>query len=265
MKSLKDKLSESPFNNEFSVKLIAAEHHFLNIFKECQNRFEKGTGSYLFDGKIYEYCIDMYFKQKLLYEASSKASNILEVGTYMGHSILIMLLANPKAKITCIDIDDTFSFPAVNYLKKEFPLSEINFIKNNSLNILPNLKNKFDFFHIDGAHLNEVIAKEFRYCIKLSKNDYLHMILDDIDSCLNVKNNIKIAFPTSTFEIPNCNWRNCCIKIDFSNLGNDLNNQILKFEELSTKDYLRAYPKNLFKKIRRFPKRLIKFLFKKNN
>jgi len=54
-------------------------------------------------------------------------------------------------------------------------------------------------------------------------------------------------------------------KIDFSNLGKDLNNQILKFEELSTKDYLRAYPKNLFKKIRRFPKRLIKFLFKSNN
>ena len=207
----------------------------------------------------------MYPKQKLLYDVSKDATNILEIGTYMGHSILIMLLANPKAKITCIDINDRFSLPAVNYLKKEFPLSEINFIKNDSLNILKNLKDKFDFFHIDGAHLNDVIAKEFRYCIKLSKNDYFRMILDDIDSCLKVKNNIELAFLTSKFEIPTCNWRNCYIKIDFLNLGDDLNNQILKFEKLSTNDYLRAYPKNLFRKIRRSPKRLIKFLFKKND
>lgn len=262
MKNLRNKISEAPYNNEFSSKLIAAEHHFLNIYKECQNTFEKGTGSYLFDGKNYEYCIDMYLKQKLLYEASSKATNILEVGTYMGHSILIMLLANPKAKITCIDIDDTFSFPAVNYLKKEFPLSEINFIKDNSLNVLPNLKNKFDFFHIDGAHLNDIIAKEFRYCIKLSKNNYFRMMLDDIDSCLKVKNNIQLAFPKSKFDIPKCNWRNCFIKIDFLNYGDDLNIQISKFKKLSTIDYFKAYPKNLFRKIRRSPKRFIKYLFK---
>jgi hypothetical protein len=260
MKNLRDQISQTPYNNEFSSKLIAAEHHFLNIFKECQNTFEKGTGSYLFDGKIYEYCIDMYLKQKLLYEASSKANNILEVGTYMGHSILIMLLANPAASITCIDINDKYSVPAINYLKRKFPHSKINFIKGNSLNILPDLIEKFDFFHIDGAHLNHIIAKEFIHCIKLSKDENLRMILDDIDSCLKVKENIKLSFPNSIFEIPLSSWKNCYIKIDFSMSIHDKNRKISKFNKLSNIDYLKVFPSIFFKKIRRFPKKIIKSL-----
>ena len=50
----------------------------------------------------------MFEKQKLLFDLSKKSKTILEIGVYMGHSLLIILLANPKAKITCIDIDDTF-------------------------------------------------------------------------------------------------------------------------------------------------------------
>lgn len=251
-------LRDKAYDKEFSKKLIQAEPHFLNIFTECNNKFELGTGSYLFDGQSYEYCIEMYLKQKLLYDVSSKASKILEIGTYMGHSILIMLLANPKVKITCIDIDDTFSLPAIKYLRKEFPLSEIDFIKSDSLKTLPHLTDKFDFFHIDGAHLNDVIAKEFIYCLKLSKNKSFRMILDDIDSCLKVKKNINIAFPNSSFEMPNCNWRNCYVKIDFSSSKNSIQDQISKFEKLSTIDYLKEYPKNIIKKTRKFIKKLIK-------
>ena len=264
MKNLKSKLNEEYYDNEFSRKLIDAEIHFSNIFLECQNKFEIGTGSYLFDGKNYEYCIDMYPKQKLLYETSSIATNILEVGTYMGHSILIMLLANPRAKITCIDIDDTYSLPAVNYLKKEFPFSNISFIKDNSLNMLPKLKNKFDFFHIDGAHLNHTIANEFIFCINLLKNHHFLMILDDIDSCLKVKKNIEQSFPNAIFEIPECNWSNCYIKLDLPNSPNDFKKQILKFKKLTIIDFLKSYPKLFFKKIRRFPKKLIRSLFQKN-
>tara|TARA_B110000003_G_C16520637_1_gene484885 strand:+ start:195 stop:983 length:789 start_codon:yes stop_codon:yes gene_type:complete len=260
MRSLKEKLTEAPYDNQFSLKLIEAEHHFSNIFKECQNTFEEGTGSYLFDGKIYEYCIDMYFKQKLLYETSSKASNILEVGTYMGHSILIMLLANPSACITCIDINDKYSAPAINYLKKKFPHSKINFIKGDSLNVLPSLTERFDFFHIDGAHLNHIIAKEFIHCTKLSKYKNFRMILDDIDSCLKVKKNIKLSFSNSIFEIPASNWKNCYIKIDFSSSANEHNTKISKFNKLSNIDYLKVLPSMFFKKIRRFPKKIIKSL-----
>jgi len=263
MNELKNKLNESIYNNEFSTKLIEAESHFENILYECKNEFENGTGSYLFDGKNYKYCIEMYPKQKLLYEKSSKATNILEIGTYMGHSILIMLLANPNAKITCIDIDDKYSLPSVNYLKKKFPYSEINFIKDDSLNILPKLNDKFDFFHIDGSHLNHIIVKEFNYCRKLSKDNKFKLILDDIDSCLKLKNNIELSFTNTNFHIPNCNWKNCYVEIDFSLDIGDLNRQVSKFNKLNLSDFLKEYPGILFKSIRRYPKKIIKNLLRK--
>ena len=255
MEDLKNKLSESNYNNEFSAKLIEAESHFKNIFYECKKEFESGTGSYLFDGKNYKYSIEMYSKQKLLYEKSSIATNILEIGTYMGHSVLIMLLANPNAKITCIDINDKYSLPSVNYLRKSFPHSKINFIKDDSLKILPRLNEKFDFFHIDGSHLNHIIVKEFNHCRKLSKDKNFKLILDDIDSCMNLKNNIELSFSNTKFHIPNCNWKNCYIEIVFPSDKNDLNIQISKFNKLNLSDFIKEYPGIFFKKIRRYPKK----------
>ena len=60
----------------------------------------------------------MFKKQKNLYELSKNATTVLEVGVYMGHSQLIMLLANPNLKIVSIDIDSTYSSPAIQVLKK---------------------------------------------------------------------------------------------------------------------------------------------------
>ena len=37
------------------------------------------------------------------------------------------------AKITCIDIDDTYSGPAISYLQKEFHNSQIEFFKSDAL------------------------------------------------------------------------------------------------------------------------------------
>jgi len=192
--SLKNRINEDKFNNDFSYKLLESEKHFDNIYRECSYKFEKGCGSYLFDGKNYQYIIQTYSKQKLLYEKSKNKENILEIGTYMGHSLLIMLIANPNAKITCIDIDDTYSGPATRYLQKEFPNSKIKFIKSDSLKILKNLDEKFDFFHIDGAHKNKIITKEFNYCMNLRKSDEIEFIFDDVNNCLTLINNIFLFY-----------------------------------------------------------------------
>ena len=109
----------------------------------------------------------MFEKQKLLFDLSKKSKSILEVGVYMGHSLLIILLANPRAKITCLDIDDKYSLPAVNYLKKNFKEADIRFIKGNSLKLLESIKEEFDLYHIDGAHSPHIIAKEVLLCICL--------------------------------------------------------------------------------------------------
>ena len=101
--------------------LKTIKNHFEKIFSFCGNQFEKGNGSYLFDGFTYKYTDDVYQKQSLLFNKVIGKKNILEIGTYMGHSLLIMLVANPSLNITTIDINDKFSKPAVDYLKIQFP------------------------------------------------------------------------------------------------------------------------------------------------
>ena len=89
LENLRKVIENQKFNNEFSHKLLNFEYHFRNIFEVCSFSFLI-CGSYLIDGLNYEYQIETYEKQKLLYE-KSKNKNILEIGTYMGHSLLIIL------------------------------------------------------------------------------------------------------------------------------------------------------------------------------
>ena len=146
------------------------EFHFNKLHEACGG-FDYGCGSYLFDGINYTYSRDLYFdRQKILYDVAKESSSTLEIGTYMGHSLLIMLLANPDISIVGIDINDRYSVPAIKYLQKNFINSNIKFYKGNSLDVLPDLIKKnqsFDLFHIDGNHLNSFITKEFKYCTKL--------------------------------------------------------------------------------------------------
>jgi hypothetical protein len=132
----------------------------------------------------------------------------------MGHSILIMLLANPKIKITAIDIDKTFAVPSINYLKDEFPNAQINFIHGDSLNVLKILKKKFALFHIDGSHDNSIVTKEFCLCLNLRRDVNKYRILfDDIDSCAYLQKNILSSFNISTYISPKCDNKNTFIEI----------------------------------------------------
>tara|TARA_Y100001970_G_C14173659_1_gene825647 strand:+ start:181 stop:936 length:756 start_codon:yes stop_codon:yes gene_type:complete len=215
LKNLKQKIKQKNFNNKFSFKLLNAERHFKNIYKVCSFKFEKGCGSYLFNGKTYDYQIETYSKQKLLYEKSKNKKNILEIGSYMGHSLLIMLLANPRARITCIDINDEYSTPAINYIQHKFPLSKITFIKGSSLKVLKQLRNKFDFFHIDGAHKNKIVTKEFYLCMNIIKKKKIEFLFDDVDNIQTLIKNIKSTYKIINQITPNCPNKNQYIYISF--------------------------------------------------
>jgi hypothetical protein len=201
---------------EFLQKLIENYDTFLDIYKICGNSFWKGCGSYLFDGQNYSYYDGMYEKQKLLYESAKKSNNVLEIGVYMGHSIFIMLLANPKLNITCIDIDDKYSFPATTILKLKFN-ANINFIKGDSKLILPSIKDKFDLFHIDGHHDGDYVKMEFNQCMKFVNSENFTVIIDDYDAypkeISEILENFKL-YKLSNKIIPNCNWKN--IILEFS-------------------------------------------------
>ena len=112
----------------------------------------------------------------------------------MGHSLLIMLVSNPKINITTIDIDDRYAKPAVSYLRSQFPDAKIEFIHDNSLSAINELKSKFDFFHVDGAHKNKIILKEFNYIKKLNKTDVLEIIFDDDITCQSLIKSIETTY-----------------------------------------------------------------------
>lgn len=202
MDQLRNRINEKEFDNEFSKKLLDSEDIFNEIYRACGNKMETGStgnyglGSILIGADKYEYSINMYSKQKLLYEKTKNVNSLLEIGTYMGHSLLIMLLANPKINITCIDIDDTYSARATKYLQSVFTYSKINFIKGNSLKVLPKIYEKFDFFHVDGAHGNTIITQEFAHCRRLSSSNDFKLIFDDVDICQTLQKNIDLSYKT---------------------------------------------------------------------
>jgi cephalosporin hydroxylase len=201
------------FNTEFTNKLLENKHIFYEIYSACGSKFHKGCGSYLFDGQTYEYCDLMYEKQELLFNTVKNMNTVLEIGTYMGHSLLIMLLSNPTLKITCIDIDSTYTYPAVNILNKYFNNS-ITFINGDSITTLKKINNKFDFFHIDGMHDNNYISEEFKLIKQLSSScDSLKVIFDD-EECLPIlQNNIKNNYTIINCVKPTCRWANLYYEI----------------------------------------------------
>lgn len=206
---LKSKNGE--FNSEFRKKLYENKHIVEEMYNECGNKFHYGCGSYLFDGKKFEYCNIMLPKQELLFNVVKNVETVLEIGGYVGHSLLIMLLSNPNLKITCIDISDEYAKPAINVLNKYFN-NAVKFIHNDSLKELPILREqekKYDFFHVDGCHKKNYPTYEFNHILKLNnKHDSLQILFDD-KSCMKelikyIENNYEIIKKVD----PNCTWSN---------------------------------------------------------
>jgi predicted O-methyltransferase YrrM len=203
----------SVYNTEYTNKLYKNKHIFYEIYEKCGKTFMAGCGSYLFDGVTYEYYQGMYDKQELLFNSTKHVKNVLEIGSYMGHSMFIMLLANPNVNITCIDIDDKFTSVAVDVLNKYFN-NAITFIHSDSISALSSLTERYDFFHIDGDHQNDYIMKEFSLIQKLNSNsEYLNVMFDDEDCMRELQRYIDTNLRVKMKVIPDCKWANVLYKI----------------------------------------------------
>ena len=202
------------YNTEFTNKLLENKNIFYEIYEACGYKFEKGWGSYLFDGQTYNYCDLMYEKQELLFNSMKTVKNVLEIGTYMGHSLLIMLLSNSQLQITCVDISDEFTLPSINVLNKYFN-NAITFIHSDSLSALQKMEKKFDFFHIDGCHDNDYISLEFDLIQKLNNNpsNVLRVIFDDQNCLPKLQNDIYLKYNVINKIMPNCSWNNVYFEI----------------------------------------------------
>jgi hypothetical protein len=228
---MKEKEREKEKDEFYKIFQSKGKYHFEQLYFVNKKKFKKGCGSYLFNGKKYSYDKSFYEKQKLLFELCKTTNKVLEIGNYMGHSALIMLLANPKIHITAIDIDDYFARPSLMYLQEQFPKSKINFIHGDSIKVISNLKEKFDLFHIDGAHEYEIISKEFLLLINLRKNKF-KILFDDVLSMPYLRSNILKNFKIVKSFIPNSNHPNFYVEIYIDNKKIKRNLKNFKFTNL---------------------------------
>tara|TARA_Y100000816_G_scaffold168441_1_gene120763 strand:- start:230 stop:892 length:663 start_codon:yes stop_codon:yes gene_type:complete len=204
-------------NTEYTSQLVKYQHLFHDLQKAWGPGWDGTCGGYLFDGKTYTYDSKSYEKQELLFQKAKKATHALEVGSYVGHSLLIMLLANPKLKITSIDIDNKYTGPAVDLLNKEFG-NRIRFIHAHSELGLQQLLDegaKFDLFHLDGDHTEDLIIREYGFCSKMNADHpRLKIIFDDEIAMRGFARYLTEYRKNVIMELPNCDWSNIYLEFD---------------------------------------------------
>jgi len=94
------------------------------------------------------------------YIVKNDKKNILEVGTAIGYSAIMMALSSPDIKITTIERDKERYLEAIKNVKKFNLEDRITLLFNDALEV--KLKEKFDLIFIDAAKSkNEEIFKHF--------------------------------------------------------------------------------------------------------
>ena len=81
--------------------------------------------------------------------AKNNITKILEVGTAIGYSAIMMASVNPKIKVTTIERDEARYLEAVKNVKKMGLEDRITLVFKDALEV--NLNEKFDLIFLDGA------------------------------------------------------------------------------------------------------------------
>lgn len=210
-----------PLDHEYGQRLAMNFHHFealQNILLETIHLW-KGCGSYLMDGNDMKYADCMYPKQVSLYEAAKDAKHVFEVGVHGGHSLLIMLLANPCMRITCLDICYWIhTEKCIEYLRSAFPNATIVLYKGDSRDVLASVDKKIfdeyplDLAHIDATHELHIIEQETKEVLKIVRPGKT-LVYDDYQT-----NGLPHAISHTwkdqmeLIRVPQCPWTHCVVK-----------------------------------------------------
>lgn len=139
---------------------------------------EKLEGNIFMTNHKIKYSNKFINKVKNINNYSLNKDNILEIGFNSGFSAVLMLLSNPNCKITCVDLGEhKYTIPCYNKIKKDFG-DRINLIIGSSVDVLPNLVDKYDLIHIDGCHKVSVAEQDIINSYKLCKDGTI-IIFDD--------------------------------------------------------------------------------------
>jgi hypothetical protein len=199
----KEALEPFASTSEYARCMLANFHHFVALGP----LFHWGCGSYLFDGRTYAYEPRMFKKQEALFKVGQTATNVLEIGVYLGHSLLILLLSNPTLRITCIDNDPTFTPAAVAYLNAQFG-DRVTLLMGDSREILTTQElGSFDCIHIDADHRPEAVQREFDLSRPFARPG-ARIVFDDYEAIRPVVDKLVGEGTLVSLETPWCAWTN---------------------------------------------------------
>ena len=155
--------------------------------------------------------VGCYFKPNLergllIYSLIKKyrLTSYLEIGWGRGYSSICAARAFSElgndGHVMVIEptLDDQF----MNAISQMFPqewLSHIKFAKGTSAQILPKLKDKYDFIYVDGDHTKESVIHDYGYVSELW-NDFL--LMDDYHMQTDTDPNIQVHEALQQFEHP---------------------------------------------------------------
>ena len=120
------------------------------------------------------------------YINENKTYKILEIGSAVGYSSIMMALANPKVTITTIEKDDRRFKEALKNIKKMHLDDRITLIYNDALEVT--IKEKFDLIIIDAAKSKNI---EFFTHFENNLQDDGTIITDNINFHGYVKQNLE--------------------------------------------------------------------------
>lgn len=109
-----------------------------------------------------------------------KIRNVMEIGFNSGFSTLLMLMANPRMKITCFDLGlHSYTMPCYEKLRETYG-DRLTIHLGDSTQTLPGHNAEYDLIHIDGGHETEVARSDIENSYRLSRPGSV-LIMDDYD------------------------------------------------------------------------------------
>jgi predicted O-methyltransferase YrrM len=107
-----------------------------------------------------------------LAEEASKAQFAVELGSYMGRSAKVMLDANPKLHLWCVDLFMVAGTMEccqhfLNYYIKSGACELIKGDSERAAGMLPHMAGKLDFVFVDDGHATEDVKRDIRCFLPL--------------------------------------------------------------------------------------------------
>lgn len=109
-------------------------------------------------------------------EVASHSSLMIEIGSFVGCSAKVMLAANPKLHLWCVDIFTAFEFNyevCAYFLKDEIRDGRCELIRGDSskaAKMLAHLAGKIDAVWVDGCHATYCVKQDIQNMLPLLKS-----------------------------------------------------------------------------------------------